>query len=43
MQVHLHYGPFFCCLETHDTGLLQRRFPILPGRMDNSQDGTLTR
>jgi len=43
LWVHLRFGLLSCCLETHDPVLPQRRFLILPGRTDNSPDGTLTR
>ena len=38
--VHLRYGLLSCCLETHDLVLPRRRFLMLPGRTDNSPDGT---
>ena len=41
--VHLRYGLLFCCVETHDPALPRRRFLMLPGRTDNSPDGTSTR
>ncbi|SDZ07858.1 hypothetical protein SAMN05421881_11294, partial [Nitrosomonas halophila] len=41
--VHLRYGLLSCCVETHDPALPRRRFLMLPGRTDNSPDGTSTR
>ena len=43
MWVHFRYGLLLCQLGTHDPLFPERRFPELPGRTDNSPDGTLTR
>jgi hypothetical protein len=43
MWVHFRYGLLLCHLGTYDPLLPKRRSLELPGRTDNSPDGTLTR